>query len=130
MNLNVEDVQKGYVLCSPQSLCPAVTEIKVQLVLVEMLDHRPLFTSGYEAVMHVHTVEIEVVCSELVYVLEKGKPLRRPFGRTGQVVCAKLTMPMTTCMEPFDIMPALGRVTLRDEGRTIAIGKILEVLTK
>lgn len=128
--INVEDIQKGYVLCSPSAVCPAVAEVRVQLALVEMLEHRPLFTPGYDAVMHVHTVEIEVTCVELVCVIDKGKQIRRPFGRTGQGCIARLTMPLHTCMEPFDIMPALGRVTLRDEGRTIAIGKILEVIHK
>ena len=28
-NINVEDVQKGYVLSSPSNMCPAVTVIKV-----------------------------------------------------------------------------------------------------
>ena len=128
--INVEDIQKGYVLCLPNQVCPAVTEIKVQLALVDMLEHRPLFTPGYEAVMHVHTVEIEVNCLELVCVIDKGNKIRRPFARTGQGCIAKLQMPLHTCMEPFDLMPALGRLTLRDEGRTIAIGKILEVITK
>ncbi|CAN0197985.1 unnamed protein product [Laminaria digitata] len=31
------------------------------------------------------------------------------------------------CMEAFDEMPHLGRFTLRTEGKTIAIGKILAV---
>jgi peptide chain release factor subunit 3 len=126
--LNVEDVQKGYVICPPVNSCPAVIQVKVQLALVEMLEHRPLFTVGYEAVMHVHTVEIEVVCAELVCIIDKGNKVRRPFGRTGQGCIAKLQIPLSTCMEPFDVMPSLGRVTLRDEGRTIAIGKILELV--
>lgn len=129
-NINVEDVQKGYVLCLPNQICPAVAEIKVQLALVEMLEHRPLFTPGYEAVMHVHTVEIEITCVELCSVLDKGKQVRRPFARTGQGCIAKLTMPLHTCMESFEKMPSMGRVTLRDEGRTIAIGKILECIVR
>lgn len=129
-SLNQEDVQRGYVICQPSNVCPAVTEIKVQLALVDLLEHRPLFTRGYEAVMHVHTMEIEVVCSELTCIIDKGTKMRRPFGRTGQGCIAKLQMALPTCMEPFDVMPALGRVTIRDEGRTIAIGKILEVIQK
>lgn len=31
------------------------------------------------------------------------------------------------CMESFEEMPHLGRFTLRTEGKTIAIGKILAV---
>ena len=31
-------------------------------------------------------------------------------------------------MEPFAAHPSLGRFTIRDEGRSIAIGKILEIV--
>ena len=31
------------------------------------------------------------------------------------------------CCEPFKDVPQLGRLTLRDEGKTIAIGKITRV---
>jgi len=125
LSITIEDVQKGYVISSAISPCPAVTEIKVQLALVEMLEHRPLFTPGYDAMMHVHTAEIEVTCRSLVSVLDKGKEVVRPFARQGQVCTAILSMPLSTCMESYKDMNALGRVTLRDEGRTIAIGKIL-----
>lgn len=127
-SLNVEDIQKGYVLSSPSNICSAVTVIKVQMALVDMLEHRPIFSPGYEAVMHVHTIEIEVNCFELVSVLDKGKQLKRPFARQGQQCVAKLTMPISTCMETFATLPAMGRFTLRDEGKTIAIGKIVELL--
>jgi peptide chain release factor subunit 3 len=128
-NINVEDVQKGYVLSSASNVCPAVTVIKVQLALVDMLDHRPIFSPGYEAVMHVHTVEIEVTCTELVSVIDsKGKQMKRPFARQGQMCMALLTLPLNTCMETFATMPALGRLTLRDEGKTIAIGKIVDLV--
>ncbi len=125
--INVEDVQKGYVICQAPSICPAAVEIRAQLALVEMLEHRPIFSPGYEAVMHVHTVEIEVTCVELLSVIDGGKQMKRPYARTGQVCVARLVMPLPTCMEPFDSMPALGRITLRDEGRTIAIGKVMAV---
>ena len=71
--LNVEDVQKGYVICSAVNPIQAVTEIKVQLALVDMLEHRPIFSPGYDCVMHAHTVEIEVNCLELIGVIDKGK---------------------------------------------------------
>lgn len=128
-NINAEDIQKGYMLCTQMSVCPAVTLVKVQLALVDLLDHRPIFCPGYDAVMHVHTVEVEVTCTELVSVLDtKGKPMKRPFARQGQMCMAILSLPMSTCMEPFLLMPSLGRLTLRDEGKTIAIGKIVQLV--
>jgi peptide chain release factor subunit 3 len=126
--LAVEDVQKGYVLCSPMSICQAVVEIKVQLALVDMPDHRPIFSPGYDGVMHVHTIEIEVVCKELVAVIIDGEKKRRPFARQGQQCIAILTMPISTCMESYATLPSMGRLTIRDEGKSVAIGKILELI--
>jgi peptide chain release factor subunit 3 len=127
-SLNPEDVQKGYVLCSPGNICPAVAQIRVQMALVDMLEHRPLYSPGYDAVMHVHCVEIEVTCSQLIAVVVDGKQLKRPFGRQGQQCIAILTMPLQTCMETFDVLNAMGRFTIRDEGKTIAIGKIVQLI--
>ena len=45
-NINLDDVQKGYVLCHPNNVCPAVVEVRVQLALIDMVEHRPLFTQG------------------------------------------------------------------------------------
>eukprot|EP00595_Chromulina_sp_UTEXLB2642_P002707 CAMPEP_0196765464 /NCGR_PEP_ID=MMETSP1095-20130614/9015_1 /TAXON_ID=96789 ORGANISM="Chromulina nebulosa, Strain UTEXLB2642" /NCGR_SAMPLE_ID=MMETSP1095 /ASSEMBLY_ACC=CAM_ASM_000446 /LENGTH=611 /DNA_ID=CAMNT_0042123525 /DNA_START=16 /DNA_END=1848 /DNA_ORIENTATION=+ len=126
--INVEDIQKGFVLCTPTSLCPAVKEIEVHLALIDLLEHRPIFSPGYEAVMHIHTVEIEVTCTALLYIIDKGRQIRRPFGRQGQQCVARLKLPLSTCLEPFDKMPALGRITLRDEGTTIAIGKVVRLV--
>lgn len=127
LGCNLDDVQKGFVLSSPSSPCPAVTEILAELALVDMLEHRPLFTPGYECVMHIHTQEIEVNCTDLVCVIDKGKKVKRPFGRTGQGCVAKLVFQNPTCMDIFDNFPAIGRITLRDEGRTIAIGKVIRL---
>ena len=117
-------------MCTPANICPGVIEIEVQLLLVEMLEHRPLFSVGYDAVMHVHTVEIEVNCRALTAVIIDGKKTKRPFARTGQQCICVLTMPLHTCMETFENFPSMARITLRDEGRTIGIGKILRLSSK
>ena len=127
--LAAEDIQKGYVICSSLSPCPAVVEIKVQLALVDMPDSRPLFSPGYDGVMHIHTVEIEVTCTQLVGVLvEGGKIMRRPFARQGQMCIAILTMPISTCMETYAAVASMGRLTIRDEGKSVAIGKVIELI--
>lgn len=125
----VEDVQKGYVLCVPQSVCPNVTQIKVKIALVDMLEHRPLFSPGYDAVLHIHTVEIECTCRALLSVEIDGKQIRRPFARQGQRCTAILSLPMSTCIETYESVAAMGRFTLRDEGKTIAIGKVVELVS-
>ena len=37
----------------------------------------------------------------------------------------RLTVPQTICLEPFEDLQQLGRFTLRDEGKSIAIGKVV-----
>jgi peptide chain release factor subunit 3 len=107
--------------------CPIVTEFIVQIQLVDMCEHRPLYSIGYDCVMHTHTAEIEVTCVELISVIDKnGVAVRKPFALQGQRCIVRLQTPLHTCMERYDDVPALGRLTLRDEGRTIAIGKITE----
>ena len=47
----------GFVLCNRFSLVPAVTQFEAQLVILELLDHKPLLTGGYKAVLHIHSGE-------------------------------------------------------------------------
>lgn len=44
-------------LCNRFSLVPAVTQFEAQLVILELLDHKPLLTGGYKAVLHIHSGE-------------------------------------------------------------------------
>ena len=103
----------------------------VQLFLVDLLEHRPIFSTGYEAILHVHTLEVEVVVTDLICVIDgaTSKKTKRAFARTGQQCVAKvrITADLNSCLEKFDDYPALGRVTLRDEGKTIAIGKVVGI---
>lgn len=127
-SLNMEDVQKGFVISSLVKGCPAVNEFDVQIALVDMVEHRPVFSSGYDCVMHIHTAEVEISCLQVISVTDKrGQSVNRRFAKQGEMCVARLRTPLTTCMESFERMPALGRITLRDEGRTIAIGKVMKL---
>lgn len=127
--INVEDIQKGFILSSPISPCPTATEFRVQLYLVDVVEHRPIWSVGYDCVMHLHTVEVEVTCQQINSVTDAtGKVTRQRFVRQGQMCVAVLSTPLLTCMELYSSQPSLGRLTLRDEGKTIAIGKIIEIL--
>ena len=56
--------------------------------------------------------------------------VKRPYARQGQLcqLVLKFSSGLSTCVEKFEDFPALGRVTLRDEGKTIDIGKVLDCL--
>lgn len=46
----------------------------------------------------------------------------------GAVVTCVLEVEQNICVDTFESCPQLGRFTLRDEGKTIGIGKILKLL--
>jgi peptide chain release factor subunit 3 len=123
------DVLTGFVLCDPISPVKVAQEFTAQLAVLELPASNPLFTSGYESVIHIHTCVKECIISDLIAELDKktkqpGK--KKPtFVRSGGIVIAKITLSSPICAELFDVYPQLGRFTLRDKGRTIAIGKLI-----
>merc|ERR1719230_1994267 len=50
---------KGFVLCAAVEPVRVVTKFKAQLQIIELPEERPVMTSGYKAVLHVH-----VACEE------------------------------------------------------------------
>lgn len=42
-------------MCSRFSPVPAVTQFEAQVVIMELLDHKPILTGGYKAVLHIHS---------------------------------------------------------------------------
>lgn len=130
-SLNLEDLQKGYVISSTSRPCHTACDFVAQLAIIDMPEGRKIFTSGYDCIIHLHTAEIEVTCISLLSVTDKkGNETAKRYASPGEMCMAHLRVPLSTCMEPFANMPALGRVTLRDEQKTIAIGKIVKLLKK
>lgn len=66
------------------------------------------------------------------YDKKTGKKSRKPpqFAKKGQKVVALVEASAPICIEKFDNIQALGRFTLRDEGRTIAIGKVTKLIER
>ncbi|KAF3042754.1 translation termination factor GTPase eRF3 [Didymella heteroderae] len=128
-----EDILPGYVLCSPKRPVHCVSTFEAQIVL---LDIKSIFTAGFNCVLHVHAAQEEVTISALLHKLEKGtgrKSKKAPgFATKGMSIIARVEVTGTAgsiCVERFEDYPQLGRFTLRDQGQTIAIGKITKLIT-
>jgi len=124
-----EDISPGFVLTSPQKPIHAVRQFEAQLAILE---HKSIICAGYSAVMHIHTLAEEVTLPALLHYFDKatGKKSRKPpqFAKKGQKIVALIETTAPVCVERFVDYPQLGRFTLRDEGRTIAIGKITKII--
>ncbi len=49
------------------------------------------------------------------------------FVKVGAVCRCRITVDKGICIETFEALASMGRFTLRDEGRTIAIGKVIKL---
>jgi len=124
-----EDISPGFVLTSPYKPVRAVKQFEAQLAI---LDHKNIICAGYGAVMHVHTASEEVQLVALLHYFDKktGRKSKKPpqFAKKGQKIIALIETTGLICVETFTDYPQLGRFTLRDEGKTIAIGKITKLV--
>lgn len=124
-----EDISSGFVLCDPNNTCKTGRIFDAQVVILE---HRSIICAGYSAVCHIHTVAEEVSVKALICLVDKKtnekSKVRPRFVKQDQIAIMRLEAAGVICMEPFKDFPQMGRFTLRDEGRTIAIGKVLKVI--
>ena len=124
-----EDIQPGFVLTSPKNPIRSITRFVAQLAIVEL---KSIMSAGFSCVMHVHTAIEEVQITRLLHKLEKGtnRKSKKPpaFAKKGMKIIAVLETEAPVCVETYEDYPQLGRFTLRDQGTTIAIGKIVKLL--
>ncbi|KAK9369990.1 P-loop containing nucleoside triphosphate hydrolase protein [Lipomyces kononenkoae] len=126
-----EDVQVGFVLSSVDYPVHTVTAFEAQIAIIEL---KSILSAGFTCVIHVHTAIEEVTFAALLHKLEKATNRRskKPpaFATRGMKIIARLEVVSTTgfCIERFEDYPQLGRFTLRDQGNTIAIGKVTKLL--
>ncbi|KAG5458142.1 MAG: hypothetical protein BJ554DRAFT_1696 [Olpidium bornovanus] len=128
---NQAEIMSGFVLCSPAHPTHAVTAFEAQVVI---LDTKNIIAAGYQAVLHVHNAVEEVTFGELLHRIDKKTNRRSkrppPFCKRGDKIIARFESQQAICVERFADYPQLGRFTLRDEAKTIAIGKITKLITE
>lgn len=122
-------INKGDVLCIFDNPAP-LTELFVAEMTI--LPNKKIITPGYKAMMHMHAIADEVVIKSIdgVYELDgSGKPFLKKnpkYVKSGAKIVAKITTRIPICLEKFETVPHMGQFTLRDEGKTIALGRVLK----
>jgi peptide chain release factor subunit 3 len=89
-----DDVAPGFVVCSRRAPVPVVTAFDAQLQVLDLLEHKAVFTAGYKAVLHVHSVVEECEITALlaqVDVRTKAKK-KAKFVKGGSVVIARVSV--------------------------------------
>ncbi len=100
-----------------------------------IINHPSQIRPGYSAVLHIHTAVAEVQLKKLKTLIDRktGEETRvdPKFIKQDQAAIAIFELSQSgqiICMELFEDFPRLGRFVLCDEGRTVAVGKVLEVI--
>lgn len=123
------EIVPGFVLCDPLAPCKTGKVFDAQVVILE---HKSIICAGYSAVCHIHSVAEEITVKSIICQVDKKtqKPInRRPrFVMQDQVAIMRFETAGVICLETFKSHPQLGRFTIRDEGKTIAIGKVLKII--
>lgn len=135
VTLNVADedqVQRGFVLCQRESMMPVTDVFEAELDILDLLDYKPIISKGYHCMMHIHTHAGEVTISHIVKsfetndrgeVTEKQKP---QFARSQTKIICRMSPTNPVSLEKFETIQQMGRFTLRDDGKTICVGKVLK----
>jgi len=125
-DVDIDEISKGFVLCSPDNLCAASAVFDAQIMIYE---YKSIISAGFKAIMHLHSVVEEVTIEKLLYTIDRktGSKKKVAFVKQDQTVVARLRVSGPICVETFKNMPKMARLALRDENITIALGKVLKV---
>ena len=124
----------GTFLCAPESPIPLVTRLRAQIVTFAVED-KPLL-AGQQVLLHYQGLEIPCTVSRLVSQLDKAtgavhrKKPRALGPNTSAIVEFTLEDGRAVPIELYSDFRSLGRVLVRDEGRTLAAGITLKLLAE
>eukprot|EP00210_Caulerpa_lentillifera_P008431 g8043.t1 len=123
------DLSPGFVLSSVENCVPVVRQFEAQLMVLDLLEHKAIFTAGYKAVLHIHSLVEECEVTKLLAEINlKNKEQKKTkFVKSNTMAICRIGVEQGICIEEFSQIPQLGRFTLRDEGHTIAVGKVTKL---
>ena len=122
-------VNRGDVICGREDACPVTMLIEAEMDVYELLPHKPILTKAYECIMHCHTFADDIFIKEIMSAkMSNGETVEFPKFLKEQTKSVKVRIQTKTPLacEKFEVLPTLARFTLRDQGKTIAAGRILK----
>jgi len=123
-----DELRRGDVAGHPDNP-PTVVEEFVGRVFI--LYHPTAIGAGYTPVLHVHTATVPVRFAELIKKLDPrtGTTIEDhpSFVRQGEAAIIRFKPLKPVVIEKYSEIPQLGRFAIRDSGRTIAAGTVIEI---
>ncbi|HDO21102.1 MAG: translation elongation factor EF-1 subunit alpha [archaeon GB-1845-036] len=126
--LSRTDIRRGDV-CGHANNPPTVVKEFTGRIFV--LYHPTALAAGYTPVMHVHTCTVAVRFDQLLKKIDprSGSTIEDnpTYLKQGDAAIVKFVPLKPICLEKYSDFPQLGRFAIRDMGRTIAAGIVVDV---
>jgi peptide chain release factor subunit 3 len=124
-----DEFKPGSVLCDPYDF-PIVSETFIaDIMVLDLLPHKPLLIPGYVCIIHLGVAVSECTLDSVISATDPKtkKHVKANYIRANMRAKAVLRVKEPMCFSVFSELSALGKFALRDEDITIGLGKILEV---
>jgi elongation factor 1-alpha len=123
-----EEIRRGDVVGHPNNPPTVVSSFIARIFVIY---HPTSIAVGYTPVMHIHTATVATKFEEIQKKLDirTGATIEvnPKFIKQGEAAIVKLRPIRPVIVEKYSEFPALGRFAIRDMGRTIAAGIVLDV---
>ena len=121
------EVNRGNILCSNDNLCLTFNVFEAEIQVLELPDNL-IIAEGFNCMLHYHTFIEECTITPKCEIKRKTKEETKvKFVRSQARLKAFVKTKNILCGEKYETFNNLGRFSMRYEGSTIAIGKILKV---
>jgi elongation factor 1-alpha len=123
-----KDIKRGDVAGHTTNPPTVADEFTARIIVVW---HPTAVANGYTPVIHVHTASVACRITELVSKLDPrtGQEVEKnpQFLKQGDVAIVKFKPIKPLCIEKYSEFPPLGRFAMRDMGKTVGVGVIIDV---
>jgi elongation factor 1-alpha len=133
IGFNVKGVEKSQIrrgdVAGHSDNPPTVAEEFVGRIFV--IYHPTAIAAGYTPVLHIHTATVPVTFAELIHKLDPRtgsvQEENPQYIKQGDSAVVRFKPRKPVVVEKFSEIPQLGRFAIRDSGRTIAAGVVIDV---
>uniref|UniRef100_A0A915ENV1 Translation elongation factor EFTu/EF1A C-terminal domain-containing protein n=1 Tax=Ditylenchus dipsaci TaxID=166011 RepID=A0A915ENV1_9BILA len=126
-NVEESDILSGFVICSPDAPCRTGRVFDAEVAMLEL---KSIVAVGYSCVLHIHAAQEEV--TKIICKIDKktgNKDItKNKFVKQDEKCILRMEATEAFCLDVFANFPQMGRFTLRDEGKTIAIGIVKKIV--
>ncbi|MHA1674211.1 MAG: elongation factor 1-alpha C-terminal domain-related protein [Promethearchaeota archaeon] len=127
----MKDVYRGCVIADEKNPCTVVTPNDTYSAQIIVIWHPTALSIGYTPVVHSHTAQIACKFVELNKKLDgkTGQVLEDnpQYLKKGDVGLVKLQPIKKFPLEKYKEFPEVGRIAVRDMGRTVSVGVVLNI---